>query len=235
MKRFLLPLLFAATFAQAADNSSSTLKETLIRNYGQILGEVRQVNPSPIRGMYEVVTQDRIFYADESGQFVINGSLYDLKAQRNLTEERARKLFAIDFNSLPLDLALKKVKGNGSRKLAYFTDPNCGYCKKLEQELKQINDVTLYLFLYPIFNGSEEKVQGVWCSKDRVKAWDDLMLNGVRPAAGQCATPIAKVRELGSRLRISGTPALIFADGSIVPGYLPAADLDMALNNAKAR
>ena len=191
------------------------------------------MNKSPIPGLYEVVTGDHIFYTDESAQYLIDGSMFDLKARRNLTEARSRALFAVDFNKLPLNLAIKKVKGNGTRKMAYFTDPNCGYCKKLEQELKNVDDVTLYLFLYPIFPGSEEKVQAVWCSKDRVKAWNDLMLNGIQPAAAKCDTPTAQVKQLGAKLKVNGTPALIFADGVINPGYMPAAQLEQALNNAK--
>jgi thiol:disulfide interchange protein DsbC len=132
---------------------------------------------------------------------------------------------------LPLELAVKKVKGNGSRKMAYFTDPNCGYCKKLEQELKSVDNVTLYLFLYPIFEGSAEKVQGIWCSADKAKAWDDLMLNGIQPADGKCNSPSGQILALGKQLKINGTPALIFANGIVNPGYMPADALNKALDS----
>jgi len=231
-----LVVIFFLSCAQAADKTADPntglLKEKLTKNYGSLLGVIQQLNTTPAKGMFEVVTQEQIFYVDESGQYLIDGNLVDLKARRNLTEERKRQVFAIDFNKLPLDLALVKIKGNGKRKLAYFTDPNCGYCKKLEQELRKVNDVTLYLFLYPIFNGSSDKVEAVWCSKDRTKAWDDLMLNGIQPSTAKCSNNIAKVKELGARLRINGTPALIFNDGTLVPGYLPATDLETALNSA---
>lgn len=218
-------LLLAVTSAHA---SEAEIKATLEKSSPQI-GKVTQVNKSPIPGLYEVVTEGQLFYTDEKVTYLIVGNLIELKSMRNLTDERAKKLFAVDFNKLPFDLAVKKVKGNGSRKLAYFTDPNCGYCKKLERELQKVNNVTLYLFLYPIFPGSDEKVQGVLCSKDKVKAWDDMMLNGVQPAAGNCVTATAKVQELGRKLRLQGTPALIFADGQVVPGFLPAAELEHAL------
>jgi thiol:disulfide interchange protein DsbC len=236
MKHLFWLFFLCASCAQAADKpldpASVALKEKLINNYGQLLGPIQQVNPTPAKGLFEVVTQEQILYVDETAQYLFDGNLVDLKARRNLTEERKRQVFAIDFSKLPLDLAVVKVKGNGKRKLAYFTDPNCGYCKKLEQELKKVNDVTLYLFLYPIFNGSAEKVEAVWCSKDRAKAWDDLMLNGVQPTAAKCNNVIAKVKELGARFHINGTPALIFSDGALVPGYMPAADLENALNAA---
>jgi thiol:disulfide interchange protein DsbC len=220
--------------AHAADTTTTTtakLKDTLSKT----IGVVTQVNKSPITGLYEVVTEDKIFYTDEKGQYLIEGSLIDLKARRNLTEERSRVLFAVDFNKLPLELAVKKVKGNGSRKMAYFTDPNCGWCKKLEHEMQNVTDVTLYLFMATYIGGedSAQKAQAIWCSEDKVKAWDDLMLNGVKPALGKCDTPTAKVMALGEKLRVNGTPALIFSNGVVNPGYMPAAELNKALDNNK--
>jgi thiol:disulfide interchange protein DsbC len=230
MFRTLLLALFSISLAHAADNDTAAkLKDSLSKT----LGEVTQVNKSPVNGLYEVVTGDHIFYSDENGQYILDGSLFDLKNRRNITEARSRQLFAVDFAKLPLDIAIKKVKGNGSRKLAYFTDPNCGFCKKLEHELKNVDNVTLYLFLYPIFEGSAEKVQAVWCSKDKVKAWDNLMLNGIQPAAGKCDVPTNKVLELGHKLKVNGTPALIFSNGVVNPGYMPAAELDKALDSNK--
>ena len=233
MFKTLLMLLLSISLAHAAetDKTSASIKDTLQKNYAQLIGPVDQVNKSPIPGLYEVVTGDHIFYTDKTAQYLIDGSLFDLKMRRNLTEARSRVLFAVDFNKLPLDLAVKKVKGNGSRKMAYFTDPNCGFCKKLEQELKSVDNVTLYLFLYPIFEGSAEKVQGIWCSDNKVKAWDDLMLNGVQPAAGKCEVPSAKVLALGKKLHVNGTPALIFANGVLNPGYMPAEALNKALDS----
>ena len=215
-------------------DEASAIKDLLQKNYPQI-GKIEKVNKSNILGLYEVVTSDQLFYIDEKMQYIINGSIYDLKTMRNLTEERSHQLFAIDFNGLPFELAVKKVKGNGQRKMAYLTDPNCGYCKKLESELKNMDNVTLYLFMYPIFPGSDEKVKAVWCSKDQIKAWDNLMLNNVRPPAGTCDTPSAKVLALGKKLNVTGTPMLIFADGSRVPGYLPVAELENMLNGVGGR
>jgi thiol:disulfide interchange protein DsbC len=230
MRHLLLALLFAfASQPALADSTTDAIKKNLRQNYEQLIGPVSQVNSTPIQGLYEVVTDDHIFYTDKTAQYLVDGQMFDLKSRKNVTEARARKFFAVDFSKLPLDIAMKKVKGNGSRVMAYFTDPNCGYCKKLEQELKSVDNVTLYLFLYPIFEGSAEKVRNIWCSADRVKAWDDLMLNGVQPAEGKCDVPSAQVMELGRKLKVTGTPALIFANGVINPGYMPAAALDKAL------
>jgi thiol:disulfide interchange protein DsbC len=233
MFRILLALLLSVSLAHAAetDKTASAVKDILKKNYEQLIGPVNQVNKSPIPGLYEVVTGDHIFYTDKYAQYLIDGQMFDLKARRNLTEARSRVLFAVDFGKLPLELAIKKVKGDGSRKMAYFTDPNCGYCKKLEQELKNVDNVTLYLFLYPIFEGSAEKVQAIWCSSDKVKAWDELMLNGVQPAPGKCDAPSGQILALGKQLKVNGTPALIFANGIVNPGYMPADALNKALDS----
>ena len=233
MFKTLLLLLLSVSLAHAAetDKTAAAIKSTLQKNYEQLIGPVDQVNKSPIPGLYEVVTGDHIFYTDKTAQYLIDGKMFDLKGRQNLTEARERQLFAVDFSKLPLELAVKKVKGNGSRKMAYFTDPNCGYCKKLENELQNVTDVTLYLFLYPIFEGSAEKVQNIWCSNNKAKTWDSLMLNGVQPVAAKCDAPSAKVLALGKKLRVNGTPALIFANGVVNPGYMPADALNKALDD----
>lgn len=234
MLRVLLLLLFSISVAYADDgNKAAAVKDALQKNYAQFFGEVTQVNPSPIPGLYEVVTEDHIYYTDESTQYLIDGAIFDMKARRNLTATRAQQLFAVDFSKLPLDLAVKRVKGNGKRKLAYFADPNCTFCKKLEHELLNVNDVTLYLFLYPIFPGSEEKVRDIWCNKNPAQAWENLMVKGVQPPVAKCAAPTSKVLELGHKLRVNGTPALVFANGEMVPGYMPADALNKALDGNK--
>jgi thiol:disulfide interchange protein DsbC len=226
-------LLFVALFALNAHADEATVKSTLLKKYPQI-GKVDKVFKAPYLGLYEIVTDDQLFYTDEKVQYLIVGNIYDLKNSRNLTEARSKQLFSVDFDKLPFELAMKKVKGNGQRKMAYFTDPNCGYCKKLEGELKNVDNITLYRFLYPIFPGSDEKIRNVLCSADPNKAWDELMLNGTQPVAGNCATQTEKVSALGKKLHINGTPGLIFADGTQVPGYLPIADLEKALNGVVA-
>ena len=157
----------------------------------------------------------------------------DTKTRQNLTEERRRVLFAIKFKDLPLELAVKKVKGNGKRQMAYFTDPNCTYCKKLEKELANVSDVTLYIFMYPIFPNSDRIVQNIRCASDPVKAWDDLMLKGAAPKEANFDTPTDKVKALGQKLRVTGTPNLIFGNGVQTPGYLPSDQIEKNLNQAR--
>ncbi|MBL0037578.1 MAG: DsbC family protein [Nitrosomonadales bacterium] len=233
MIKLFLVLLASLSFSYAHADAAK-VKDILQKNYPQ-LGKIEKTNKANILGLYEAVAQGQLLYTDEKAQYLISGNITDLKTMRNLTEERSHRLFAIAFNSLPFDLAIKKVKGNGQRKMAYFSDPNCGFCKKLEGELKNVDNVTLYLFMLSIFQGSDKKVQGVWCSKDQVKAWDNLMLNNVQPPAGTCDTPTAKLMELSQKLNINGTPALIFADGVLIPGFRPAAELEKSLNSPVTR
>ena len=231
MLKLFVVLLASLSFTYAHADAAK-VKAALQKNYPQ-LGQIEKVNKANILGLYEVVMQGQLLYTDEKARYLINGNIFDLKSGRNLTEERARKLFAIDFDKLPFDLALKRVKGNGQRKMAYFTDPNCSFCQRLESELKNVDNVTLHIFLVANFAGSDEKVRGVLCSKDQVRAWDDLMLNHVQPPAASCDTPMAKVAELSHKLNVNGTPALIFADGVLVPGYMPAVELEKLLNGEK--
>ncbi len=223
-----LSALLAFSGAQASEANVRKILET---NYPQ-MGKIDKVQKANILGLYEVVSDGHLFYTDEKAKYLINGSIFDLKSMRNLTDERAKVLFAIDFNSLPLDLAVKMVKGDGKRRMAYFADPNCSYCKKLESELLHVDNVTLYRFLYPIFPGSEEKVRNILCSKDPSKAWEDWMTNAVQPASASCdnAARTDKVVELGKKMNVTGTPTLIFASGQLNPGYLSAEDLEHALD-----
>ncbi len=227
MKKFIaLFLLFAIFTAHAGEVE---IRQSLQSKFPGI-GKLEHIVKTPYAGLYEVTLDYKVMYTDEQGQYLFNGNIIDTSSHTDLTEQRVMQLIKVD--KLPLELAIKKVKGNGQRKLAYFTDPNCGYCKKLEKELSKINNVTLYLFLYPIFQGSDEIVQNIRCAKNPVKAWDDLMLKGIVPASASCKTPTDKVMVLGRKLQVNGTPNLIFADGTQNPGYLPAEEIEKQLNQA---
>jgi thiol:disulfide interchange protein DsbC len=155
---------------------------------------------------------------------------------KNVTEERMRKLTAIKFTELPLDRAIKQVRGDGKRVMATFEDPNCGYCKRLAKDLLKLENVTVYTFLYPILSeDSLKKSKQIWCSADRAKAWNDWMVEGRAPAGKEdCDTSaITKNQEFGRRLSISGTPTMFFADGERVPGAMPLPKIEQKLSQAK--
>jgi thiol:disulfide interchange protein DsbC len=197
--------------------------------------KVESVRKLGALGLYEVQVDGELVYTDEKVSHVILGDVIDVKGRRNLTEERKQKLSQIKFSDLPLELAVKQVKGNGKRVVATFEDPNCSYCRKLAKELQGVSDVTIYTFLYPILSpDSGEKAKNLWCASDRVKAWNELMVDGKTPASANCEHPTDKVVALGRKLNIRGTPTLFFADGTRVPGYMPVAMLEKALDKGSA-
>lgn len=199
---------------------------------------VRGIVKSPYFGLYEIQTDDQLLYTDAKVTYVIVGSIYDATTKQNLTEAKLRKLNRVAFDSLPLELAFKRVKGNGARKLAIFSDADCPFCAKLEDELKSVDNVTIYTFLFPIDTlhpDSARKSKMIWCSPDRAKSWDEFFASGKLPEnKGECDNPVAATNALGQKLRVTATPTLVFADGSVVPGAIPTAQLESELNGADA-
>jgi thiol:disulfide interchange protein DsbC len=191
-------------------------------------------------GLFEVRFQTpdgpQLLYSDALGNFLfVDGSLIDGKSGRNLTAERLQKLTAVEFGSLPLDLAVKVQRGNGKRVLAMFSDPYCPYCRRLEQSLLQIDDITVYVFMYPVIRPENaDHSRAVWCAPDRSKAWLELAAGETAkvPAGGaSCPNPVDKVLELGRSLRVTGTPTLIFANGERAGGGMPLPQLRAKLDD----
>jgi thiol:disulfide interchange protein DsbC len=202
------------------------------------LPKIDEVTKTPVPGLFEIrVGGTEIFYTDAEGNYLIQGNLIDTKAKRNLTEERVAKLTEIDFDALPLKDAFTVVRGNGKRKVAVFEDPNCGYCKRFETDLQSVNNVTVYMFLYPILGpSSNERSKNIWCAKDRAKAWTDWMVKNADTPAAPASCDIAALNrnvEFGKKHKITGTPTLIFADGNRVPGAIPAAQVEKFLAEVK--
>ena len=187
------------------------------------LGKIEKIAKAPMAGIWEVTVDGQIFYADDKGNYLIFGNLLDMKTGKNITAER-------QFNSLPLDLALKQVRGSGKHIMVTFEDPNCGYCKKLAKDILTLKDVTVYTFLYPVLgDDSYEKSKAIWCAPDKSKAWTEWMNNGkALPAVpAKCdMTGLDKSAQLGRKLRINGTPAIFFANGERVGGYIPGTEIE---------
>ncbi|MBI3480356.1 MAG: DsbC family protein [Nitrosomonadales bacterium] len=224
-----LAALLLFTLLSSAYAGENEIRKSLQSKFPGI-GKIEHVVKTPYAGLYEVVIEDQLYYIDAQGEYLFEGNIIETKSRRDISGERRRVLFAVDFDKLPLELAVKKVKGNGKRKLAIFTDPNCSFCKRLEKELSVITDVTLYFFMYPIFPGSDEIVRNVLCAKNPIKAWDDWMLSEITPAQATCDTQTEQVLALGKKLHVNGTPNLIFANGIQAPGLLPVEELEKNLN-----
>ena len=197
---------------------------------------VEAVRKAGYGGLYEVIVGGEIFYTDEKATFILVGSLIDLQTKENKTEARLRQVNRVVFNDLPFDRAIKIVRGDGSRKIAIFEDPNCGYCKRFERDLQGVSDITVYVFLYPILSqDSMEKSKAIWCSADRGKAWVDTMTKEIVPAGDtSCPTPLEQNIAFGRDKRITGTPTIIFEDGERVPGAISMADIEKRMKEAKA-
>jgi thiol:disulfide interchange protein DsbC len=218
--------------AQVPPAVDAALRKTLAERLPN-LAKIDEISRTPMPGVYEIRMGGEILYSDAEGNFLLSGEMIDTRARRNLTEERLDKLLAIDFKQLPIKDAFVMVKGDGKRKLAVFEDPNCGYCKRFERDLQKIENVTVYLFLYPILGpDSTDKSRNIWCAKDKAKAWTDWMIRN-EPAAKADAScdvnALARNIEFGKRHKITGTPTLVFVDGSRVPGAIPAAELEKLL------
>jgi len=201
------------------------------------LGKIDEVSKTPMAGLYEVRVGTELYYTDEAGNFLIEGHLLDTRTRANLTEDRIAKLTAIDFATLPLKDAMVWKQGDGSRKLVVFADPNCGYCKKFERDVRQAKDLTIYTFLFPILGAdSNEKSRNIWCSKDPARTWIEWMVEGKLPAKmmGDCdASALQRNAALGRKHKVNGTPALVFEDGKRVPGAVSLEQLEKQLVASK--
>ena len=222
----------AASVAQTPDAKMGEIElkikqllESRLRPGTKVDGVVK----TPYMGLYEARIGTELIYTDAKVDYILAGSVLDAKTMENLTEERVNQLSAIKWDELPLQNAIKQVNGNGKRQVAYFADPNCGYCKRFEQQaLAQLKDTTVHIFVYPILSpDSTAKAKSVWCSKDKLKAWNDWMLKGQAPtASGTCDNPIDANRALGERINVRATPTVFLVNGQKVPGAIPHEQLE---------
>jgi len=215
-----------------ADQATDRLKATLQTRLGSD-ATIKGIAKSPIAGLYEVNLGTQIIYSDATGDYLLVGDLVDAKTRHSLTEARLNELNRINFANLPFADAVKVVKGDGSRRIAVFSDPNCPYCHQLENTLKSIDNVTVYTFLYPVLSAdSTAKAKSIWCSADRAKAWESWMLERHAPAAaGTCDTAaIDRNLSIGAKMNVTGTPTIFLADGRRLPGAVQADRLDREMN-----
>lgn len=228
--RFLAGALAAACLPALANEAA--IRKALVERMPNA-PKIDEVRPSAMPGLWEIRFGHEVRYTDPAGNFLIEGDLIDLKAKKNLTEERVTQLNRVDFAALPFKDALVWKNGNGKRRIAVFADPNCGYCKRFEASLQELKDVTVYTFLIPILGGdSPEKARSVWCAKDRTATWLAWMLkNEALPkAAANCdAAAIERNLALSRKINVTGTPAILLEDGNRIPGAVGAVELERRL------
>ncbi|HKW38212.1 MAG TPA: DsbC family protein [Burkholderiales bacterium] len=229
----LLVLIFATTIAGLALADEASVKRGVEARFDGV--KVESVTRTPYPGLYEIVVGDSIFYTDDKVSFFFRGDLIDARSQRNLTEERQQKLSAIRFEDLPLELAIKQVRGNGKRVVAIFSDPFCPYCRSLDRALLREDDITIYTFLFPILRAeSPDKARTIWCAPDRAKAYYDFMLNGREPAAtAGCSAPVEKWLALGHKVGVRATPTSFAVSGQRIMGARPEELIKAIAESAK--
>lgn len=235
MKIWLSLLTLGLFTFSSAHADIQTLQQNLKTKYPDI--QVKSVQNSPIKDVYEVYMGGRIVYTNEEAKYFFVGNLIDLKEQKNLTEERMQTLKSIDVKSLPLKQAIKHVKGKGERVIYVFSDPDCPYCQNLEKELKNIDNLTVYLFLYPITRlhpNAESISQQIWCSKNQYQAWEDYLIDKKQPSSNKsCTTPIEKNIALAKSLEVDGTPTFFLQDGTRISGVREAGEIELLLKAVK--
>ena len=227
-------LMLAALLPHVAVADEALIRRNLAPRLGGM--PIEAISRTAYAGLYEIQFDGKLAYTNEDGSFLLVGSLIDSATGRNLTQDRLRRLSAIDFSTLPLGQAIKRVRGKGSRKLALFTDPLCPHCRQQEKELAKIDDLTLYVFIYPFEQqhpGASARGRDIWCSADPAQAWEDFMLKGVAPKPGACADPVAKNVALGERLRFEAKPTFVFSDGAVIQQGLTAAQIEKFMAEAR--
>ena len=226
--RWMLALLIGLG-ALAAHADEESLRKNFSARFPKL--KVESVTKTPYFGLYEVMIGGNIVYTDDKFEQLIQGAIFDTKTMANLTDERMNKLSEIPWDQLPLELAFKRVKGKGERKLAVFSDPDCPFCKRIEKDMTKLDNVTIYMFLYPIESlhpNAPARARDIWCSPERTKAWDAYMLNGTAPASAKagCETPVDKIVAFADKHKISGTPTLFFANGDRIPGAITLDEIE---------
>jgi thiol:disulfide interchange protein DsbC len=225
-----LTFLVGAVNAQSEQQVRSELQKKIGANT-----KIKSVSPSPIPGIYEVLVGNEVFYTDANSKYLIQGEIIEIATGKNITEQKQADLNRIKWSELNQSNALKVVRGNGSRQMAVFSDPNCGYCKRLEKSLQQLDNVTIYTYLIPILSAdSVQKSKQIWCSADPQKTYIDWMINGVAPSGkSDCTTPLDKNMAFAKTYGITGTPTIFFTDGSRFPGAVQITDIEKKFSSLK--
>lgn len=223
--------LILALFAFGAHADEASVRKSAEAFFGPQI-KIDGVRKLPQAGLYEIRAGEYIGYTDEQVSFMLFGDMWDTKTKQNLTQQRLAQLSTINFKDLPLDIAIKQVRGKGTRVIATFEDPNCGYCKKLAHDMRDVTDITIYTFLIPILGpDSKTKAETIWCAPDRSKAWKDWMLSGTLPPVKTCdLSGLQKSVELGAKYRVQGTPTIFLSSGERIGGAIPADQLEKRMN-----
>ncbi len=227
---------FAAT---STDPNIPQIKKNLNSSLPDLV--IDQILPTTVAGVYEIDSGRKVFYVDSTGKYAFVGNMLDLTTKSNLTQERTTELNRIDWNKLPTDVAIRRVIGNGQNKIAIFTDPDCPFCKRLENEtVPNLENVTIYYYFFPlsIHPTALSDSKRILCAENPEDTLVNYMAKGkALPKNDKCnnAKKITVMQDLGNNLvQVTGTPTIILPNGRILSGLVPADYLSRMIDQNKA-
>lgn len=234
----ILMSILSAFAAADSDNKAQAIKAGLIQAFPSHIPD--SVSKSPVDGFYEAVYGTQIIYVSDDGRYMMQGVLMDIEnGGRNLTEAAARRARKKYLSAVEKQEAISFGAQKPRHTVTVFTDIDCGYCRKLHAEIDQYASygIKVNYLLFPRSGAdspSYAKAVSVWCSEDRAQALTKAK-RGENPATQDCQNPVAEHVDIGSKVGVTGTPALLTAGGELMPGYLPAQELAKRLDQLAGR
>lgn len=229
-RSLLAVLVFSCSLSAIASDEDALLK---VLQTKFPITKINSVSKSPFPGMYEVAMGRNMGYTDAKGDLMLFGHIFDMKAQRDLTAERLAELNKVEWKDLPLQDAIKIVKGDGSREFAVFTDPDCPYCRALESEIDKLDNYTEYVFIVPLHPSARDKSKHTWCAENPVAVWRDMMVNNKTPTEKNCDAPMERNMSFASKIGVQGTPFMVSKTGVTQAGAMAGAQLNNWLSKGR--
>lgn len=224
IRQFSLAVLIGLCSAMSMADVA-TVSKNIKKQHPQL--KLDNIQATEMKGIYSASMDGQVVYLNDDAQHILAGSMIRLKDQHNLTKDLLIQQNSVDWKKLPLQDAIKSVRGTGKRQIAIFSDPNCPYCKQLEAELKKLDNITIYTFILPLKAQSVAPSKQVYCEKNPALAWENLITKAQLPTSQiSCANPVERNMALAQRLGVNGTPAIIFSNGFKVMGAYPAAQIE---------
>ena len=241
MKKLMLAGAMLCTSLSAFANSVAVTPDAtdpIVTKFAALGVTVKQINPSPVEGLKELITNKGVLYASPDGQFLMQGTLIDLNNRSNLTEQALNGVRQSGLKEYEDSMIVYKAPEE-KHSITVFTDISCGYCRKLHRELDDLleSGITVKYLAFPrggMQGSGYADLMNVWCAKDQQEALTEAKSGADTQIVKDCSAPVAEHYQLGQSFGISGTPAIILEDGTMIPGYQPAAALSAALEANKA-